>query len=157
MAFTKWKRPIKLAAAQAEQFLEQAKTVTTAGAAKPKDQFAAFGQIWKWENHQQILTTAKQLAGWVDDGTAQRGWLHTLLRLAEERLGDPAADRKPDPLATARLAYHVARNYRKDSPIRLWADQLIDDFDAQRSVDVRYLPTIVRYALTATRTPSVED
>jgi hypothetical protein len=59
---------------------------------------------------------------------------------------------KPDPLATARLAYHVDRNWKKGTDARRWADRLIADFDDKKQLHVRYLPAIVRYALTATRT-----
>jgi hypothetical protein len=74
-----------------------------------------------------------------------------LLELSDARMGGDAG-------ATARLAYHVARNYpsaRDPHPhraaLRQWADRLIDDFDARRSPETLYLPAIVRYALLATR------
>jgi CRISPR-associated protein Csm1 len=155
LALTKWKRPIKFAAAQAEELLEQAKRATASGEATAKDQVAAFGQVWKWKHHAVIVGEGKQLARWVDDGVMPRGWLHTLLELATARIGETA--RNPDPLATARLAHHVARNYRQGSEIRRWGDELGNDFDSRERVETRYLPAIVRYALTATRNPSKED
>lgn len=152
LALLKPKRPIKAAVAEAERLLEDAKTRTAPREASPKDQLAAFGQLWKWQRHDAILNLAKQLTNWVDAGQMERGWLHTLLNLAEERHGD-----HPDLLATSRLAYHVDRNYKPRTAARRWAESLVRRFDDVGQVDVRYLPSIVRYALTATRSPSLED
>ena len=153
IALTKWKRPIKLAVSRAEETLELAKTHAAPGASNPKDQCCAFGQIWKWKDHSTIISAGKQLADWVDSNIAERGWLHILLRLAEARFGDAEQGREPDPLATARLSYQVVRNYRPGSPVRRWAEDLVADFDRGSNATTRYLPTIVRYALTATRKP----
>jgi hypothetical protein len=87
----------------------------------------------------------------VNDRDMERGWLHTLLELTEARHGSP-----PDSLATARLAYHVDRNYRRKD-VRQWGENLIQRFDEPDHIDIRYLPAIVRYALTATRTRYEED
>jgi len=144
LALVKPKRPIKAAVAEAERSLEQAKTGS-------KDQVAAFGQVWKWQHHVVIMKTARQLVEWVNSGEMERGWLHTLLELVEARHG-----RRPDPLATARLAYHVARNY-KSPRVRHWAEHMIKRFDDVNHIEVRYLPASLRYALTATRSPSEEN
>lgn len=135
------KRPIKPAVERAELLLIEAKD-------SGKDRMAAFGQVWQWKDHAAIIDAARQLVEWADAGDIQRGWLHTLLELALARHGE-----KSDPLATARLAYHVDRNWKKGTPARRWADRLINDFDDRGQIQVRYLPAIVRYALTATRTP----
>ncbi len=145
LALIKPKRPIKTAVAEAERLLEQAKTGT-------KDQIAALGQVWRWQHHDTIMKTARQLVAWVEGGEMERGWLHTLLELVEARYG-----RTPDLLATARLAYHVARNYRRNTHAHQWAERLVQRFDNSEHIDVRYLPAIVRYALTATRTRGEED
>jgi CRISPR-associated protein Csm1 len=145
LALGKPKRPIKVAVAEAERLLDEAKAGT-------KNQIAAFGQVWNWGNHAAISTRAKELAAWVRSSEMERGWLHTLLALAEGRHG-----RMRDPLATARLAYHVTRNYRRGTRARRWADSLLQRFDDSEDIEVRYLPTIVRYALTATRAPHEED
>ncbi len=139
------KRPIKPAVERAELLLNEAKD-------SGKDRLAAFGQVWQWTDHAAIITAAGQLVEWANAGEIQRGWLHTLLELALARHGD-----KPEPLATARLAYHVDRNWKKGTPARRWADRLINDFDDREQIQVRYLPAIVRYALTATRTRAEED
>ncbi|HPP29155.1 MAG TPA: type III-A CRISPR-associated protein Cas10/Csm1 [Phycisphaerae bacterium] len=139
------KRPIKPAVERAESLLNETKK---AG----KDRLAALGQIWPWKNHEQIIDQAKKLAGWVESGAIERGWLHTLLALAMTRHGD-----EPDPLATAHLAYHVDRNWKQGTPSRHWANQLVNDFDDREQFHVRYLPAIVRYALTATRKRDEED
>lgn len=102
LALMKPKRPIKGIVAEAERLLEIAKTGT-------KDQLAAFGQVWNWQLHDDIMKTARQLVEWVNCGDMERGWLHTLLELAEARHGPT-----PDLLATARLAYHV-KKYRRDT------------------------------------------
>ncbi len=145
LALIKPKRPIKGAVAEAERLLEQAKD-------EGKDRLAAFGQIWPRQHHEAIMGSAKQLADWVNRNEMERGWLHTLLELADARHG-----RTPDPLATARLAYHVARNYRRNTAARRWAEGLVQRFDNRDHMDIRYLPAIVRYALTATRTRDEED
>jgi CRISPR-associated protein Csm1 len=144
LVLIKPKRPIKFAVAEAERLLEQAKD-------NGKDRLAAFGEDWEWQHHDGILRTARQLVEWVNNGDMERGWLHTLLELAEARHGST-----PNPLATARLAYHVGRNYRRNDT-RQWAENLVRRFDNIEHVEIRYLPAIVRYALTATRTRSEEE
>ena len=139
------KRPIKPAVERAELLLNEAKD-------SGKDRLAAFGQVWPWKDHDAIIGAARQLVEWANAGDIQRGWVHTLLELALARHGD-----KPDPLATARLAYHVDRNWKKNTAGRQWADRLIKDFDDREQIQVRYLPAIVRYVLTATRTRGEED
>jgi CRISPR-associated protein Csm1 len=143
------KRPIKPAVERADLLLNEAKD-------RGKDRLAAFGQVWQWKDHAAIIEAARQLVEWVnlgkDKGGIERGWLHTMLELALARHGE-----KQEPLATARLAYHVDRNWKQDTPARQWGDQLTNDFDDQEQVQVHYLPAIVRYALTATRTRDEED
>jgi len=164
ISFLKWKQPIKYAVEQAADLLEAAKTKPAPRRAEtPKDQLAAFGQIWKWSDHAAITKAAKQLTDWVNDGTAERGWLQTLLQLAGwmQRKEDPDAnsnDRIVGAMATSRLSYFVARNFpgKKDRDpekrkLRQWADMLIADFDVANNVETIYLPTIVRYAIMATR------
>jgi len=141
LALMKPKRPINSIVAEAERLLELAKTGT-------KNQLAAFGQVWNWQYHDDIMKTARQLVEWVNCEDMERGWLHTLLKLGEARHRPT-----PDPLATARLAYHVSRNYRRNTRARQWAERLVHRFDNAEHIEVRYLPAIVRYALTATRTP----
>ena len=160
ITLVKPKRPIKFAVELVEELLKEAKSQPAPTATVPKDQIAAFGQTWKWQDHAAIISNGKQLANWVDQGIAQRGWLNTLLRLAEERRQGPLAIAQ----ANARLAYLVARNYPKedrsnpDRPdLRRWANRLIEDFDTGNNLETIYLSTIVRYALTATRTSNLED
>jgi CRISPR-associated protein Csm1 len=147
LALMKPKRPIKGIVTEAERSLELAKRGT-----KEKDQLAAFGYVWKWRHHEEIMKTARQLAEWVNSKDVERAWLHTLLELAEARYGPV-----PDPLATARLAYHVSRIYRRNTPARQWAERLVRRFDNPEYIDVRYLRAILRYALTATRTWTEEE
>jgi CRISPR-associated protein Csm1 len=154
VSFIKYKYPIKHAAHQAEELLQQAKTVAAAGAVEPKDQFGAFGQLWKWKDHNAVIDSAKRLAKWVNDDVAKRGWLHTLLELALARHGDSGVMGEQ---ATARLAYHVARNWPKSGDLRQWGNRLIADFDDCNTVDTQYLPAIARYALTATRRHREEE
>jgi CRISPR-associated protein Csm1 len=151
VAFVKPRRPIKFAAEQAEYLLQRAKTEIAAGAEVSKDQIAAFGQLWKWDDHEKIIGAGKQLAKWVDERVAERGWLHTLLDIGLSR-------HRGELLGTSRLAYHVARNYPKKndrnlerSKLRAFGDQLIANLDESQTIETIYLPAIARYALTATR------
>ncbi len=141
MASVQTELPVKTAIEQAERFLDHAK-----GAAEgPRRRL---GQVWNWNQHALILQQAKQLAcGGVEANQMQardgsiRCWNQSCARH-----GDRA-----DPLATARLAYHVNRNYRRNTAARRWADGLLRHFDNVNQPDVCYLPSIVRHALTATR------
>lgn len=149
--------PIRSAADQADALLDRAKTEPAPGSPAPKDQMAAFGQVWKWNDHATVAQTARHLADWVQQGVMPRGWLHTLLDLAEARHHDTAA-----PL-TARLAYHIGRNYPPPhadgvrGELRRWADKLLADFDAGQRAETRLLPAILRHALTATRSASQDE
>lgn len=174
VAIIKPKYPIHLAAQQAEDLLELAKGETAPRADKPKDQCAALGSLWKWSDHDAIIGAGKQLAGWVDAGVIQRGWLHTLLQLALLRRGQagPEYAGVHPAVATSRLAYHVARNWprkgdqprdagqRAQNEARTWIDAILrefDRFDATTSVTTIHLPAIVRYAMLATRSGGSED
>ncbi|MCL6508049.1 MAG: hypothetical protein K6T59_13590 [Bryobacteraceae bacterium] len=105
-----------------------------------------------WHVGRRYQHAATRLVEWTNAGEIERGWLHSLLELALTRHGD-----RPEPLATARLAYHVSRNWKKSTLARRWAGRLINEFDDPNQVQVRYLPAIARYALTATRTRGEED
>lgn len=164
LAFFRPRRPIRRAAEEAERLLELAKTRSAPNANDPKDQMASFGQIWKWKDHQAILDAGRRLAGWVDTRKAQRGWLNTLLHLAKLRHGQAGLGKTESLQATARLDYHVTRNYPRTSDrdpakgeLRRWADRLIHDFDQVKHVETTFLPAIVRYALTATRAAAEEE
>lgn len=151
VAFVKPRRPIRFAAEQAEHLLQEAKTVNAPGADVSKNQIAAFGQLWKWDDHEKIIGAGKQLAKWFDERVVERGWLHTLLEIGLSR-------QRRELLATSRLAYHVARNYPKlnsrnpdAAELRRWGNQLVADLDECQTIETIYLPAIARYALTATR------
>lgn len=149
--------PIRSAADQADALLDRAKTEPAPGAAAPKDQMAAFGRVWKWNDHATVAQTARRLADWVQQRVMPRGWLHTLLDLAETRDRDPAAP------VTARLAYHIGRNYPPPhaagapGELRRWADALLRDFDTGQHAETPLLPAILRHALTATRSASQDE
>lgn len=175
IAIIKPRYPIHLAAQHAEDLLEAAKGRSAPGAHEPKDQCASLGSVWKWADHERVIGDGKRLAGWVGAGVIQRGWLHTILELALLRRGEagPEYARVHPATATSRLAYHVARNWprkrqqprnntdRAANEAREWTDAVLADFDidapARQRGRVRYLPSIVRYALLATRSGSVED
>lgn len=154
-AIVKPKFPVRLAAQQAENLLEEAKS----GA---KDQFALLGDVWKWEDHAEIIDAGKQLADWVDAGDIQRGWLHTLLELAllRREQAPPRDGRLLPAMATSRLSYHVARNWPRarasgeKSQARRWADRLIQHFNRYETTSdpiARHLPAVLRYAMLASR------
>jgi len=173
VAIIKPRYPVHLAAQQAEELLEQAKGSVSPGT-PPKDQCAALGGVWKWQHHDAIISAGRQLADWVDAGVIQRGWLHTLLQLAllrRAKAGPEYADVHPA-AATARLAYHVARNWprrckeprndaqRAGNAARAWIDEILrefDQFDVTTHIQTIYLPAIVRYAMLATRSGESED
>jgi CRISPR-associated protein Csm1 len=151
VAFLKPRRPIRFGAEQAEHLLEQAKTEAALNHTEPKDQVAAFGQIWKWRDHTNIMRAGQQLVQWFGVKALERGWLHTLLEIALSRHNGELR-------ATSRLAYHVARNYPRvtdrdpaKAELRRWANRLVNELDELKTVDTIYLPAIARYALTATR------
>jgi len=163
IAIIKPRYPVHLAAQQAEELLDQAKTDRAPRADSSKDQCAALGSLWKWKDHDRIVRAGKQLADWVDAGVIQRGWLHTMLQLAMLRgvqAGPEFAGTHPA-MATSRLAYHVARNWPKPDDrdrqkriAREWADAILsefDRFDSTLQIETIYLPAIVRYAILATR------
>lgn len=154
LAIFKPKTPIKNAAAEAEELLHDAKEKAAVGEAASRDQFAAFGQIWKWENHEAITKQANEIIRWIVEGKFQRGWLHTLLRLAMLRQRDPHS--YASRLATARLANFWTRNFR-DNDVWEFGKKLVNSFDEMNSIETKYLAAIARYALTATRSKSTED
>jgi CRISPR-associated protein Csm1 len=179
VAIIKPKYPIHLAARQADDLLEEAKTATAPGAGSPKDQCAALGSLWKWQDHDAVIGAGKQLADWVKrdgnpKGVIERGWLHTLLELALLRRGlaGPEYAGVHPAVATSRLAYHVARNWpqKRDHPrddkqragndARSWIDAVLrefDRFDTTTHVESLHLPATVRYAMLATRSGASED
>lgn len=150
LAFNAPRRPIKAAVEAAIEALHRAKNEPGLGATSSRDQICAFGQVWKWKDHSEIVRQGRALAGWVGDGSAERGWLRTLLELSDAGHSRLARAGRED-LATAHLAYHVARNYPKSGPLRSWAERLIEDFDTKSQLGTRYLPAIVRHAVAATR------
>ncbi len=162
LALSKPKRPVRAGVADAKRLVDVAKTQAAQQEVAPKDQCAALGQLWKWKAHQEIQEAAIRLVRWVEAGEVQRTWLLTLFHLLRARhphlaLAGTQPSRCPDPLATARLAHHVSRNYRRASPSRQWAENLIAEFDDPAGPTVRYLPSVLRYALTATRTPTEDE
>jgi CRISPR-associated protein Csm1 len=157
ISLIKPKRPIKAAVEEAERLLHTAKTHAAPLAGPPKDACAALGQHWQWKHHPTVVRPGKQLSDWVDQGLCQRGWLHTILKLAEMRQGDSENKVHPNVLATSRLAYHVSRNFPDRGPVRQWGEQLVSDLDTLDKPEICFLPAILRYALTATRTPGEED
>lgn len=126
VAIIKPRYPVHIAAHQAEELLSHAKTKCADGAAMPKDQCAAFGDLWKWKDHARIINDGKKLADWVDAGIVQRGWLQTILELALLQCGEAGPEYENIPPATAgyKLAYHIARNWPSSGPARMWIDQV---------------------------------
>lgn len=147
--------PIHRAVAQAAEHLEAAKD-------GGKNRFGAFGQVWEWQHHGQIVHQTNCLTGWVRDKSAERGWLQTLLRFLEQR--DHPDPEQRHPASEARLAYHIFRNYPKDDDfsapkraLRAWINQIARDWRKQQQIETRYLRTIVQYALMATRSQTGDN
>jgi CRISPR-associated protein Csm1 len=150
LAIFKPKLPIKAVAAEADELLFKAKETLLPGEEKSRDQFAVFGQVWKWRDHKEITKTAKSLVRWIEEKRFKRGWLHTLLCLALQRQAEP--QRSESRLATAHLAYFWTRNFDpKDCEVWEFGKKLVNHFDALDTVQAKYLPAITRYALVATR------
>jgi CRISPR-associated protein Csm1 len=150
LAIFKPKLPIKTVAAEADELLFKAKETLLSGEEKSRDQFAGFGQVWKWRDHKEIAGTAKSLVRWIEEKRFKRGWLHTLLRLAMQRQAKP--QQLESRLATAHLAYFWTRNFDpKDREVWEFGKKLVNHFDALDTVEAKYLPAITRYALAATR------
>ncbi len=151
VAIIKPRYPVHIAVHQVEESLLLAKTRCAAGASTPKDQFAAFGDLWKWNDHAAIVREGKQLSDWVDAGSVRRGWLQTILELTLLRRGEAGSQYKDihPAAATAKLAYHITRNWPRNGPSREWIDQVSRDFDSDSMSP--HVSTIVRYALLATR------
>lgn len=157
IAIAKPRVPIKFAVEQADELLDIAKTNTSAERTEPKDQCAVLGQIWKWSEHSEIINAGKQIADWIDADVCSRGWVQGILRLSEAR-------KRNELISTSRLAYLISRNFpsikdrdRDKAAFRLWADTILGDFDASDIPHVRYLPSICRYALTATRVSQTSE
>jgi len=149
VSFLGSRRPIRSAVESAAESLHRAKNEPSPRAETARDQMSAFGQVWKWRDHAAVIEAGKRLARWVLAGKAERGWLRTLLEFAEA--GSSRSARNVDPtLATARLAYHVARNYPRGE-VREWGRHLVEDFEIKSQVETQYLSSIARYAMTATR------
>lgn len=169
VAIIKPKFPIRLAARQADDLLDEAKSKIAPRAGNPKDQCAALGGLWKWSDHDRIIKAGKQLAGWVDADAVERGWLHTLLQLSLLRRGElpgPGAPQHEQVMAAARLSYHVARNWPKGDDTnpskrdaRAWINGILrefDRFDTTMQTETIHLPAIIRYAMLATRHTMME-
>jgi CRISPR-associated protein Csm1 len=143
LAIVQAKTPVRRAISVAESLLDAAKH-------SGRNRFAAFGQVWEWGVHDGVQFAADLLSRWVEDNHAERGWLQTLLQMTERQ--------EQEPLTAARLSYHVERNYPRSndrnpdkSALRGWIDQRIRDFDDPVTVETRYIGSILRYALMATR------
>ncbi len=151
IALTKPSVPIKFAVEQAEELLNIAKTTTSLGHSAPKNQCAVLGQVWKWSEHSEVISTGKQVADWIDADICKRAWIQNMLRLSESR-------QRNELISTSRLAYLISRNFpsvKSKNPrgksLRAWANTLLNHFDAKDSVVTRYLSAICKYALFATR------
>ncbi|MCC6840347.1 MAG: type III-A CRISPR-associated protein Cas10/Csm1 [Flavobacteriales bacterium] len=151
VAVVKPRHPIAAAVALADEALDRAKTEAAIGAILPKDQIAAFGQVWKWKDHNAVLDHAERLARWVSAGTMPRGWLHRFNGLMQDHLADTGG------LATAHMAYHIGRNLPKanapgeDGEMRRWAESLLSDLKTMHDPLTRCAPAILQHAITATR------
>ena len=155
MAIVHPKFPILRAVHAADEELERSKKYAANGR-QPKDQFSAFGQTWKWEEHQGIAVSAKRLIAWVATGAIERGWLQELLALS--------CSRNADPLAEARINYQVIRKYPKEDDaddgkrsVRRWIDAIRRDFKPQAVLESVYLNAILRHAILATSQGGNDD
>lgn len=152
LAIFKPKTPIKNVSVEAEELLQKAKDTEIDG--ENRNQFAAFGQIWKWKHHEAIIKQANDIIRWIDEGKFQRGWVSALLRLAMLRRQNPNSCESR--LATARLANFWTRNFRSNEAWNFGKD-LVNDFDEMKTPKTIYLAAIARYVLTATGSKNKEE
>ncbi len=150
LAIGRYSRPIRSLAAEAEDALHLAKTVAAPGSPVAKDQICAFGEIWKWKDHASLLRSADSLFGWVRDGHVTRASVRGVFDLVS-----PANRSKPEflAMAPARLAYHIARNFKSDTPHRQWAERVARGLgqNDQKNLDSTHIKTVLRYAMLASR------
>ena len=135
IALTPYRVPIRHAVERAEELLESAKQCPG------KNQCAALGTNWSWKQHESVVEKGKQLAGWVEDGTAPRSLLHRLLRLAESDTS----------MRAARWAYQIERNVPgRQTDLHRWSDHVLEYLEGDEQ-SVNELAASLRYALLATR------
>lgn len=149
VALVKPRFPIRLAARQAEAALESAKHDPAPGAAASRDQIAALGECWKWDDHARVIEDGRRLADWTDAGVIRRGWLQTLLQFLQGT---------DDPMTASRAAWHVGRNWPKPDArddrqrdARALADDILDLLDRPGDPAGSRAAASLRYAVLATR------
>jgi hypothetical protein len=137
-----YRLPIRHGVERADHLLEvQAKR-------DPKNQCAAMGGVWNWQDHGRVLEHCKQIVGWIESGTCGRALIHRLLLIAESR------DRKK----AALWAYQVGRNFpsrnaarREEREFRQWGEGALAGLHQPNGSDMSQVAVGLRYALVATR------
>lgn len=169
IAIVKQNWPVKRIVAMAEELLEKAKNEAAFGRSIGRDQVAALGGIWTWEDHQTVIDQGRQWIDWVRHGVAERGWLQTICELNESARNESFRGRKDTTdslLASARLDYLLERRASPKSPLRLkpnWESlqkrlyRLQQEFDNPVSAEARLLSPSLRYAILATRSARGES
>ncbi len=167
LAIGKPTRPVRTLAHEAEEALITAKTQPAIGYDKPKSQLAAMGGLWKWKDHSDTVGAAKNLVLWIEQKQISPTSVRKIYEMLSPQVGSAGAPGRPTSggVAAARLAYHIARNIRRDRDdenggARRWADSLLDAIcsgssDRRPGFD-NILPQL-RYAMLATRDGESED
>lgn len=149
------KVPIARMAGRAECALEKAKETVLPNYRSGRNQLFAFDTIFKWNYSQVLSKQAKELALWIEDGTAPISVVRKLAsysRIFQEYFWDQSksAGLRYLPL----LAYEIGRNFANAArpekmAARDWLKSLMNFQDENASL--HYLDYIIGYALYATR------
>jgi len=150
VAAVKPRLPIYAAIGYAEDLLGKAKDNCAIGAKEPKNQFAALGDIIKWDDFDAVQKEAERLATWQEGKKVSVGFVR-LLRDSAEQFFNYKASREG---ATSylrfvpMLAYGIARNIPpKEEELLKWAQELTD----LNSKNLRNLTFISNYSIQTNR------
>ncbi|MEI8020450.1 MAG: type III-A CRISPR-associated protein Cas10/Csm1 [Schlesneria sp.] len=172
IAVAKHNWPVHRMAEMAEELLEMAKRVPARGADQPRNQVAALGEIWKWEDHQAVIEQGRQWANWVNEKQIERGTLRDIYEFSEARWGrrNQGNDITNEIMADARLDYLLTRRISQSRPRRQTVqgqnssgfeasgsnlqshiERMKLSFTAPSGAEDRHLSASLNYALLATR------
>jgi hypothetical protein len=175
IAIVKHNWPVKRIVSMAEELLEQAKNEVATGRETGRNQVAALGGLWSWDDHQTVIEEGRRWVEWVRQGVAERGWLQTIFELNESARQQPFRGRSGPTdslMAAARLDYLLERRTPRKAEKRIrqpgvdrkywpvdphWESlqnrlrTLRQEFENPVSAESRLLSPSLRYAILATR------
>jgi CRISPR-associated protein Csm1 len=150
VALVKPRLPIYAAIGYAEDLLGKAKDNCAIGAKDSKNQFAALGDIIKWDDFDAVQNEAERLAAWQEGKKVSVGFVQ-LLRDSAEQFFNYKASREGETSYlrfVPMLAYGIARNIPpKEEELIKWAQELTD----LNSKNLRNLTFISNYSIQTNR------